>query len=129
MEVPGNVSRKAKREWQHGKLAQNTIAAQKLHVCNGPGEHGLHQAEGILRDVFKKRSGEGVEKIKVVDEFDFKVCLRAGLDQCSAPAQSGAKSSSHVVPFCVVWSTMGSTLMLCQKMRTIIRATACGSSN
>ena len=88
MEVPGNISRKAKREWQHGKLAQNTIAAQRLHVCSGPGEHGLHQAEGILRDVFKKRSGEGFETIKVVDELDFKVRLRAGLDQCSAPVQS-----------------------------------------
>ena len=87
MEVPGNISRKAKREWQHGKLAQNTIAAQRLHVCSGPGEHGLHQAEGILRDVFKKRSGEGLETSKVIDELDFEVCLRAWLDHSSAPAQ------------------------------------------
>ncbi len=56
-------------------------------MCSGPGEHGLHQAEGILRDVLAKRSGEGFETITVVDELDFKVRLRAGLDQGSATVQ------------------------------------------
>ena len=56
-------------------------------MCSSPVEHGLHQAEGILRNVFKKRSGEGLETSKVVDELDFEVCLRTGLDQGSAPAQ------------------------------------------
>ena len=87
MDVPGNISRDTNRKWQHGKLAQDAIATQWLHVCSGPGEHGLYQAGGILRDVFEERSGEGLETSKVIDEMDFEVCLRAWLDHCSAPAQ------------------------------------------
>ena len=87
MEVPGNVSRKAKREWQHGKLARNTIVAQRLYMCSGPGKHGLHQAEGFIRGILEERSGEHFEAIEVIDELDFKMRFRAGLDHGSATVQ------------------------------------------
>ena len=87
MEAPGNISRDTKREREHGKFAQHSIVTQRLHVCSGPVQHGLHQAEGLLRDVLEECSGKNFEAIKVIEELDFKVRLRAGLDHGSATVQ------------------------------------------
>ena len=87
MEAPGNISRNSKRKWEHGKFAQHSIVAQRLHVCNGPVKHRLHQAEGFFRDVLEERSGKNFEAIKVIKELDFKMRLRAGLDHGSATVQ------------------------------------------
>ena len=93
-------------------------------MCSGPVQHGLHQAEGFFRDELEERS----ERLKSSRNLSLRCAFALGWTMAVPPFRAKkANNSSQVVPLCLVWSTMGSTLTLCQKMRTIIKVTACES--